>query len=124
MKRLTWGKTEPPEFSHVPEKPGIYIISTRQEADHEFEAKYVGQADNLHVRAKEHWSKKEKNKELKDHIAEKYVMKFNYSIVDSKAERDGMESYLCRILDPSFNHNSAPGKEEIICSLPAVRKHS
>ena len=124
MKRLDWRKTEPPDFMNVPEKAGIYIISTRQETDHEYEAKYVGQADNLQARAKEHWSKKEKNKELKAHIAERYVMKFNYSIIESRLDREGMELYLYKIFDPPLNQNSPRGKTAVKCTLPDVRKHS
>ena len=124
MKKLDWKRTEPPNFSSVPEKAGIYIISTRQDNDHQFEVKYVGQADNLHSRASEHWSKNEKNRELKDHIAHKYIMKFNYSEVESKQDRDGMELYIYQIFDPPLNRNSPPGKIPVSCTVPGVRKHN
>ena len=122
MIRLKWNKTEPPNFLNVPERPGIYIISTRQETDHEYEVKYVGQADNLLARVKEHWSKKEKNPGLKSHIAEKYIMKFNFSIVNSKPEREGMELYLYEIFKPPFNKKPSSAKTAINCTLPDVRK--
>ena len=122
MRVLTWKKTEPPDFKLVPEKAGIYIISTRQETDHEYEVKYVGKASNLRARVTEHWSKNEKNAELKAHIAEKYIMKFNYSEVESEAEREGMELYMYNIYHPPFNHSRPSGDEVVMCTLPAVRK--
>ena len=123
MKRLVWKKTEPPYFSTVPEKAGIYIISTRQETDHAYEVKFVGQADNLRARVMEHWSRKEKNKDLKAHLAENFVMKFNYAEVESRAEREGMLYYMYEIYDPLYNRGSPRGKTTIDCSLPEVRKH-
>jgi len=123
MKILGWKKAAPPNFKSVPDKAGIYIISTRQEDDHQYEVKYVGQTDNLQNRVIEHWSKHEKNKKLKDHIAEKYVMKFNYSEVELKSTRDGMVLYMHKIFDPPFNHNVPPGEDIIKCTMPDVRKH-
>ena len=122
MKSIEWRFTEPPNFKNVPEKPGIYIISTRQEVDHAYEVKYVGQADNLRARVLEHWSKNEQNKALKDHIAEDYVMKFNYSLVESKPHRDGMELYMYNIYKPPFNLKLPKGEEVVKCKLPPVRK--
>ena len=122
MKSLVWKMTEPPVFKNVPEKPGIYIISTMQEVDHAFEAKYVGQADNLRARAMEHWSKNETNTKLKEHIAEKYIMKFNYSEIASQSDRDGMELYIYNKLNPPFNENIPPGESVVKCTLPGVRK--
>jgi excinuclease UvrABC nuclease subunit len=107
----------------VPEKAGVYIISTSQEVDHSFVVKYVGQAANLRERTNEHWSKKEPNKELKEHIAEKYIMKFNYSEIESKSDRDGMELYIRELYDPPFNHNRPAGTTAIVCTVPDVRKH-
>ena len=124
MKILKWKKTEPPKFENVPEKAGIYIISTRQEADHQYEVKYIGQTDNLRTRADEHWSKNEKNAELKAHLAEKYVMKLNYAEVASKQDRQGMLLYMHQVYDPPFNPKAPPGDNVIQCTLPeSVRKH-
>ncbi|MCL2093765.1 MAG: hypothetical protein FWH12_06155 [Treponema sp.] len=123
MKKLPWKIAEPPVFKLVPEKPGIYIISTRQEVDHAYEVKYIGHADNLHERALLHWSKKEKNKELKEHIAEDYVMKFNYSEVESKADREGMLIYLHELFSPPFNTEPLPNQETVKCTIPGVRKY-
>ena len=122
MKRLKWKKAEPPDFKSVPEKPGIYIISTRQEVDHKYEVKYVGQGDNLRTCANHHWSKKEKNKDLREHIAEKYVMKFNYAEVPSKSERAGMTLYIRILFSPPYNSPVPPKVKGVECTIPAVRK--
>ena len=122
MKRLKWKKAEPPDFKSVPARPGIYIISTRQEVDHKYEVKYVGQGDNLRSCADHHWSKKEKNKALKDHIAEKYVMKFNYAEVPSKSEQAGMALYIRGLFKPPFNTPVPPKVKGMECTIPDVRK--
>ena len=122
MKVLKWKFAEPPNFKSVPEKAGIYIISTRQEVDKAYEVKYVGQAENLRTRANDHWSKKEPNQELREHIAEDYIMKFNYSEIDSKSDRDGMELYMHQIYDPPYNRKTPPGETVVKCTLPGVRK--
>ena len=123
-KMLKWQKTEPPNFINVPERPGVYIISTRQETDHEYEVKFVGQANNLRTRINGHWSRQEKNPKLKAHIAEKYIMKLNYAIVESQEDRDGMELYMYELFKPPFNLNAPPGKTAVSCTIPAVRKSS
>ena len=123
MKILQWKKTDPPKFDNVPEKPGIYIISTRQEVDGQYEVKYIGQTDNLRSRANEHWSKKETNTELKAHLAEEYAMKFNYAEVALKPDREGMLLYMHQVYDPPFNPKAPLGEKVVKCTLPeSVRK--
>ena len=122
MKYLTWKIAVPPKFNKVPEKPGIYIISTQQEIDHEYEIKYVGHTDNLLNRVNQHWSQEETNKELKDHIAEDYIMKFNYSLVDSISGREGMVLYMYNHFKPPFNHTPPLESSIVKCTVPAVRK--
>ena len=124
MKRLVWKKTDPPDFKNVPEKAGIYIISTRQENDHAYEVKYVGQTDNLRSRVSEHWSKKEKNKDLKAHISENFIMKLNYAEVASKPDREGMFQYMYDLFDPPYNGKLGSANAVVKCTLPEVRKHS
>ncbi|MCL2069861.1 MAG: hypothetical protein FWH19_02605 [Treponema sp.] len=108
----------------MPDKPGVYIISTRQELDHEYEAKFIGQAANLRARAEEHWSRKEQNKELKEHISKHYLMKFNYAVVETPAERNGMVSYMLDVFQPQYNAGSfRPDVVIVKCTVPSVRKY-
>ena len=122
MKVLKWKYAEPPRFNSVPEKAGIYIISTRQELDHAYEVKYIGETENLRTRVNEHWSKSEPNKELREHITEHYLMKFNYAEVESKSEREGMVLYMYNIYDPPFNKSAPQVEEPVKCTQPSVRK--
>ena len=123
MTKLEWKKVNTSEFDRIPAAAGIYLISTLQDDD-QYEVKYVGQASDLRNRAKEHFSKEEKNKELKDHIAKKYVMKFTFSEVSSQLERDGMELYLYQYFNPPYNEKAPPGKTVIKCSsLPRIKKY-
>ena len=120
---LEWKSVIPPDFEGIPDKAGIYIISTLQKTDDKYEVKYVGQTDNLYVRAKEHWSRHEKNERLKKHISEKFVMKLCFSPVESRKDREGLVLYLYHLFDPFFNNTSPPGETAIKCCLPMVRRH-
>jgi excinuclease UvrABC nuclease subunit len=122
MKVLKWKMAMAPNFSAVPEKAGIYIISTIQEENNAYKAKYVGEAENLQAQVKLHFSKAEKNKELKAHIDEKYMMKFSYSEIECKIEREGMVAYLHQTFNPPFNR-PPQDKGVIVCTVPGVRKH-
>ena len=122
MKVLKWKKTDVPNFDNVPVKPGIYIISTAQEDNNEYVVKYVGQADDLRSRVQEHFSKFEQNAELRAHIEEKYIMKFNYSEVEEKEDRDGMVLYLRSIFNPPYNSGPLPDITPLKCTVPGVRK--
>jgi excinuclease UvrABC nuclease subunit len=122
MKVISWKYAVPPNFVAVPEKPGIYILSTNQAQDQSYVVTFVGETENLRAQAMEHFSKSEKNKELKAHIAEKYIMKLNYSEVASKSDREGMVAYLYQTFNPPFNH-PLPDKGVIVCTVPPVKKH-
>ena len=123
VQSLLWRIAKPPKFNKVPEKPGIYIISTQQEIDHEYEVKYVGHAENLRKRALEHWSKNESNIRLKDHIAEEYIMKLNYSEVEDLEDREGMVLYIYNYYNPPLNIEAPPERPIVRCMMPAVRKY-
>ncbi len=121
---LDWYKTNGGEFSNTPSYSGVYIISTKQKIDDQFEVKYVGQADNIQERAKQHWSNDEENTELKNHIAKGYIMKFSYAEVSKQLDRDNIELFLYKKFDPIYNKNTPPGSKILECSLPDVRKHN
>jgi excinuclease UvrABC nuclease subunit len=124
MKELSWYKGTIPNFDDVPKEAGIYVISTQQEIDDEYEVKYIGQSNDLQARAKKHWSANEENKDLKNHIAKGFDMKFSYASVSLGSDRDGMEGYLYITYDPPYNDISPPRETVIECSLPKVRKHN
>lgn len=120
---LAWKECDPEtEFKNVSEKAGVYIISTKQKVDGAYEVKYVGQASNLKERAQQHWSKNEQNAELKNHIANRYAMKFSYAELSSQSERDGVELFLFKHFDPMYNKCTPSAKTPMACNLPEVRK--
>ena len=122
--KLAWKKCDPnTDFEAVPEKAGVYIISTLQKSDDKYEVKYVGQASNLKERAQQHWSKNEQNVELKNHIANGYAMKFSYAELSSQSDRDGVELFLFKHFDPIYNKCTPSAKTPMACNLPEVRKH-
>ena len=121
--KLEWKECKPEtEFKNVSEKAGVYIISTKQAVDGQYEVKYVGQASNLKERAQQHWSKNEQNTELKNHIANGYAMKFSYAELASQYERDGVELFLFKYFNPVYNKCTPPAKTSLTCDLPEVRK--
>lgn len=121
--KLYWKKCDPnADFEPVPEKAGVYIISTKQQVDNKYEVKYVGQASNLKERAQQHWSKNEQNTELKKHIANGYAMQFSYAELPSQYERDGVELFLFKHFEPKYNKCTPPAKTSLTCNLPEVRK--
>lgn len=126
MKNLEWKKKENLakhfDFNGVSEKAGVYIISTKQKSDNKYEVKYIGQAQNLKSRGTYHFSDNETNKQLKQHIANNYYMKFSYAEVSVQQDRDGIELFLFNKFEPIYNNNTPPASIESPCSLPDVRK--
>jgi len=118
---ISWYKAVPPNFDSVPEKPGVYVISTLQKEDDKYEVKYVGKAANLHERANQHWSDSEENESLKKHIQKGYSMKFSFAEVSAEKDRDGIESFLYSTYLPIFN-DQEPQSSPIVINLPDVRK--
>jgi excinuclease UvrABC nuclease subunit len=119
--QLKWKKVEDANYDNTPDKAGVYIISTRQKADKQYEVKYVGQASDLKARANEHWSENETNEELKEHIAKGFAMKFSYAEVGKQADRDKVEKFLYDHFNPIYNIISPPGETSEECNLPEVR---
>lgn len=121
--KLEWKFAKGNSFENVPNKAGVYIISTKQ-TDDTFIVKYVGKASDLKSRADQHWSENEENKELKHHIAQGYYTKFSYAQVGVEEDRSGIELYLYNLYNPKYNKNSPSAKKEIEVNTPIVRKGS
>jgi hypothetical protein len=119
--KLNWRKCAPPAFDNIPDKPGVYIISTIQKSDDRYEAKFIGKALDLKTAAVQHWSETEANKGLKTHISKGYRMKLSYAEVEKAPDREGVESFLINTLKPVFNGKKMPVKAPIAVNLPNVR---
>jgi excinuclease UvrABC nuclease subunit len=118
---ISWRKAMPPNFDSVPDKAGVYVISTLQKEDDEYEVKYVGKATNLRERAGQHWSDSEGNENLRKHIKQGFPMKFSYAEVSREQDRDGIEAYLYSAYSPILN-DQTPQSKPIVADLPNVRK--
>ena len=80
---------------HVPAEPGIYRISHRQTW-----VDYVGQAENLKEKLKQHLLPSEPNSRLREKL-KNYECTARYAIVRSQADRNGAERALydrCKLL--------------------------
>lgn len=119
---MEWYKVTDRNFSVIPEKSGVYIISTLQKVDNKYAVNYVGQSKNLHERIVKHFSPSEENEQLKKHLAMRYGTKVNWAYVD-ESQLDGVEHFLCRCFKNLFNKNTPPGEKNIECNLPDVRSY-
>jgi hypothetical protein len=119
--KLNWRKCTPPAFDNIPDKAGVYIVSTIQKSDNRYEAKFIGKTLNLKTAAIQLWSEAEANKGLKTHISKGYRMKLSYAEVDKAPDREGIESFLINTLKPAFNGKKMPIKTPILVNLPNVR---
>jgi|GEM_PF-2016148 hypothetical protein len=119
--KLNWRKCTPPAFDNIPDKAGVYIISTIQKSDNRYEAKFIGKALDLKAAAIKHWSDQEANKGLKTHISKGYHMKLSYAEVEKASDREGIEYFLVNTLKPAFNDKKMPAKAPVVVNLPNVR---
>jgi len=76
---------------HVPAEPGVYRIS--HEAPQGSYVDYIGQAENLKEKLKQHLLPSEPNSRLRDRF-QHYACTVRYTIVRNQADRDGAERAL------------------------------
>lgn len=115
---LDWYKIEPyteSKAKNAPDKDGVYALCTLQK-DNTYRVRYVGQG-NIRERLLYHLSEQETNLELKQHIAQKYVMKAYYAVVNSQNSRDSIELFLYKHFLPKFNKNTPPAKTAMTVNL-------
>jgi len=74
----------------VPAEPGVYRISHKS---YETYIDYVGQAENLKEKLKQHLLPSEPNSDLRDRF-EHYECNVRYALVPDQADRNGAERYL------------------------------
>lgn len=99
--------------AYVPEQAGVYIL-TRKGADDKYRSFYVGQANNLRRRLKEHLLAGEPNTCIRNNVM--HPCGFKYALVGHPVHRDAAEaaiyhahpgSYPCNDSDsvPALNPN-------------------
>jgi excinuclease UvrABC nuclease subunit len=99
----------------IPNCGGIYVIA--QTTKDKTIVKYVGKAEDLDVRQKQHWSDSEQNIDLKNFIQKTNFLCFYYAPVNTNDERDGIEAYLVNYYLPDFNFQD-PLSQPIQVNLP------
>ena len=91
---------------NVPEDAGVYKISVSQQDD-TLKVHYVGQAENLQKRLKEHLNvDSEKNKCLAEHLS-KYSCSYKFALVSRQEDRDAAEKALYIHYKPECNDPDA-----------------
>ena len=123
LSNLKWYKIEDENFEFVDNKPGVYIISTKQMFENMDAVDYVGQSIKLQDRIVEHFSNSEENIDLRNHIKKGYIINVYFSYIEKKY-LDGVELYLYNHFDPPFNKNTPPSDEPVKCPVPIdLRKY-
>jgi len=91
---------------NVPESAGVYKISVSQQ-DKTLKVHYVGQAENLRKRLKEHLdTANEQNECLVEHI-EKYACSYNFALISRQEDRNVAERALYIHYKPDCNNPDA-----------------
>lgn len=106
--------TEEEVKKYVPPDAGIYMLWVQIQSG-KWRCFYVGKG-NLKERFLHHLSSDEENECLSNKIS-KYVCGFEYAVVSSQGDRDGIEKYLYDYYSPECNAVD-PGGEPIKVNLP------
>ncbi len=88
---------------------GNYIILVKLKNEN-YRPIYVGKADNLQQRLLDHFSKKEPNPCLKEHM-EKYTLGMRFCYVDSEDDRKNVEHTLYNHYSHECNEKEPEGKK-------------
>ena len=116
-KLLNWQETEVSRQSISSvlfpiHEPGVYLYTTMDN-----NPIYVGRAEDLEKRFKEHLSDNEQNKQLLTFLRT-YPARLYYAVEKQEGVRAGIELFLFNELSPRFNDMTPPSKEEIPVSFP------
>ena len=100
---------------HVPKEAGIYLLWVQLQSG-KWRCFYIGKAINLEERLLNHLTASELNTCLKDKVS-KYICGFEYAIVSSENNRDGIEKHLYNQYSPECNQID-PGGRPTVVNLP------
>lgn len=92
---------------HASSEAGIYRLSVKQ-TDGSYKVFYVGQAEDIKRRLKEHLSENQENECIKNHI-EKHNVAFRFAEVAEQRVRDGAERYMYDYYKPECNEVQPSG---------------
>ncbi len=118
-KEIKWNsfqKLNEASAKSAPTSPGIYLLWVELK-NGKWRCFYVGQAGNLRKRLLEHLSDEEENECIKNNVS-KYSCGFEYAVVQSESDRDGIEKYLYDHFKPECNKISPPKVTPIQVNIP------
>ncbi|MEK7121854.1 MAG: GIY-YIG nuclease family protein [Patescibacteria group bacterium] len=91
---------------YAPTKAGVYKIGIKQK-DEKLAVRYVGQANDLDRRLKEHLDLDNEPNECLVERLQKYHAEFSFSEVSAQSDRDGAEKALYDFYEPACNDADA-----------------
>lgn len=91
---------------YAPTKAGVYKISVKQQDD-TLKIRYVGQADNLDGRLKEHLDLNNEQNECLVERIRKYHTEFSFAEISTQDDRNGAEKALYNYYKPTCNDSDA-----------------
>lgn len=91
---------------HAPTKAGVYKIGIKQQ-NGKLAVRYVGQANNLDRRLKEHLDFDNEENECLVERLRKYHTEFSFAEVSTRNDRDGAEKALYDFYEPTCNDPDA-----------------
>ncbi len=98
---------------YAPTKAGVYKIGIKQK-DGKLAVRYVGQANDLDRRLKEHLDFNNEQNECLVERLKKYHAEFSFAEVSAQNDRDGAEKALYDFYQPACNNGDAiPNGPEI-----------
>lgn len=98
--------TEENVQKHTPTKAGVYKICVKQK-NGTLTVRYVGQADDLDRRLKEHLDLDNEQNECLAERLRKYHVEFSFAEVSTQSDRDGAELALYNHYNPVCNDADA-----------------
>src|SRR3990167_4813968 len=108
--QLDWkgyfGYTEDNVQKYAPTRAGVYKIGIKQKYG-KLAVRYVGQANDLDRRLKEHLDLKNEENECLAERLRKYHAEFSFAEVSTQNDRDGAEKALYDFYEPACNDEDA-----------------
>ena len=119
MIQAHWGQVAPynrtTNLISVPETAGIYCLLV-QHRNGSYGLCYVGQADNLRERLRDHQQLLEPNEGIRTYLSQ-YVLKAVWIQVPVAEDRDAIELYLYNTYKPSLNKQTPPGNKMLAVTV-------
>ncbi len=102
---------------NVPQEAGLYLIWLKLH-DSTWSCIYVGHSIDIRAQLIQHLKQSSQNYCLRDNLMN-YVCGFEFALVKSKEEREGMEKFLIEFYSPTCNQKYNSNSLSIEINLPS-----